>query len=182
MTAKENKTDRLQDLLQDVFRFNQADLRANRRGVISDAQKQRLQAKHEDDAQLTYGGLVAIAVIGYLGSGAAALQSGVALGEMWRGVTVSLLVLVLFAWILLHISGAKMRRTLHTGTVEQTSGPLQLIVESAKPRSHYFCVGSRRFEITAHEYFRLHSVLDEGRQATVYYSLPWRRVLSVALA
>ncbi|MBI1297848.1 hypothetical protein GC175_23175 [bacterium] len=181
MTLKANESDRLQDLLQDLFRFNQADLRANRRGNISEAQKQRMDEKHEDDARLTYGGLIAILLIGYAGSGAAALQGGLSIWEMWRGVTVSLLVLFLFAWILLHFNGMKMRRTLREGAVKQVSGPMRLIREGGKSRSHYFAVGPQRFEITEFEYFRLKQHPLDGRQATVYYALPWRRVLSVAL-
>jgi hypothetical protein len=180
MTLQSNETDGLA-LLQQIFRFNNADLRANRRGVISEAQKQRLQGKHEDDARLTRGGLIAIAVIGFLGSGAAAVQAGIPLLEMWRWVMVSLLMLVLFAWILLHFNGAKMRRTLREGAVKQVSGTIRLIRTGGKPRSHYLAVGPQRFEITEYEYFRLNQHPLDGRQATVYYSLPWRRVLSVAL-
>jgi len=181
MTVNANQSDRLQALLEDVFRFNQADLRANCRGTISIAQMHRMDEKHEDDARLTYGGLVAVLFIGYAGSGAAALQGGLSIWEMWRWVTVALLMLFLFAWILLHFNGAKMRRTLRQGTVKQAGGPVRLIREGGKSRLHYFAVGPQHFEITEFEYFRLTQHPLDGREATVYYALPWRRVLSIAL-
>lgn len=100
---------------------------------------------------------------------------------MWAGVAFSLLVIGLFAWLILSYNRARMLRTLRGGAVAQVRGPIRLTTEGGKSRSYYFYAGSQRFQLDAKQHSLLSREQVGGQQAVVYYTTPWRHVLSVEL-
>lgn len=169
------------EVLADVFQFTPSDLRINQRGIISERQKGRMHAGHEDSVGLTRGFFIFIGIIGLLGSGAAALNEGIPLLEMWKAVLVSLLLFGAIAWAILTVGRKRMEHTIEEGHVAQVSGTLHLRIEGSRPKNHYFCVGARKFSIDSSAYRRLAQGKVGGQQATVYYTTRWEWILSVDL-
>lgn len=171
----------LAEALVQVFQYSDADIRANRKGIITNDQIELMRAKHADDRDLARLGFLFIAGIGYLGSGVAAIQEGIPILEMWGWVSLALFLLVLAIWFMLAFSRAKLDRTIRAGKVGEVSGPLWLKMEGNKPRVHYLCVGQYRFQIEAREYFYLSRFDMGGWSAMLYYTSPWVKVLSLEL-
>lgn len=170
-----------QEALEMVFKFTEADLRSNHLRTLTDAQRQRMLAKHQDDVSLTRSALLVLTVIGLLGSTGAAIQEGIPLVEMWGAVLFGMTVFAVLAYLILKYSRKRLERTIRASVVEHASGLIRLTVEEHKPRTHYFWVGPVKFEVSQYEYFLLGRVPLAGRQATVYYTTPWQYVLSVHL-
>ncbi|RRR74505.1 MAG: hypothetical protein EI684_06895 [Candidatus Viridilinea halotolerans] len=169
------------EALAEVFQYTPADLRANRRGTISERQKGRMRARHADTVGLMEGFFTFVAIIGVLGSGAAALSNGIPLWQMWLAVLVGLLFWVGLAWAILAYSRRRMEQTIAAGKVATISGTLHLMRAGSKPVHHYFCIGTRRFSIDTADYLKLERSKVDGQRATVYYTTRWEWVLAVDL-
>ncbi len=170
-----------QEAVEMVFRFTDADLRSNHLRTLTDAQRQRMLSKHKDDVSLTRSALLVLTVVGLLGSTGAAIQEGIPLIQMWGAVIFSMTVIAVVAYLILKYSNKRLERTIDASEVKRADGPIRLIVEGHKPRTHYFCVGSVKFEVSQYEHFLLRRVPLEGQQARVYFTTPWVYVLSVEL-
>lgn len=180
----------LEEALQHIFRFTDADLRSNRLGILSESQKQRMRDKHEDDVHLTRLALVFLAVIGLLGSGAAAIQEGIPLVQMWMGVGLSMVIFGGFAWLVLHYSRARMERTIAGAKAEWVRGEIFFTerYDGGKTPAHYLAIGKKEFSLSNNGYsahrqtsYQLNQLVTRGQRATVYYAHPWEYVLSVEL-
>ena len=167
--------------LSTVFQFTDADLRANRKGTISAAQKQTMQEKHEDNIELAQIGIIFITVIGFFGSGLAAIEDGLPLFEMWAWMTFTLLLVNGVVWLIFRYNHTRLTRTIQKEVIEQVRGPMFVTTEGGKDRTYYFCIGSQRFDITFTDHSLLKRFIMPGQQATVYYTSGWRHVLSVEL-
>ena len=167
--------------LSTVFHFTDADLHTNRKGTISAAQKQTMQDKHTDNIEIAQIGIIFITVIGFFGSGLAAIVDGLPLFEMWAWMTFTLLLTNTVVWLILRYNYARMSRTIQKEVIEQVRGPMFVTTEGGRDRRYYFCVGGQRFKITFSDYSLLERFITPGQQATAYYTSGWRHVLSVKL-
>lgn len=191
MSLEHKRSPTLIETLNHIFNFTEADLLFNRQGILSDMQKQRMQAKHMDDVSLARLILVSFSIIGLLGSSAAALQEGIPLVQMWSGMALGMLVIGGFIWLMLYYSRTRMRRTIEAANVEWVSGEIFFTerYEGSKMLTRYMVVGNREFSLTSngfprmpiHASYHFNQLVTPGQQATVYYTHPWKYVLSVEL-
>lgn len=179
---KKKKTDRVKNTLCQVFEFTEDDVAANRNGEISGAQQQRMERKHHDDTRMAWIGLVIFALIGLFGSGAAAVQEGIPLLEMWTGLVITVAFIGAVLWIILMYNRFQMYRTIRDGALRKVRGTIQLAREGHKPTSYYFCVGTQKFSILQREYALLDRSDVANHEAVVYYTTRWRTILSIDLA
>jgi hypothetical protein len=166
-------------------------LELNHQGILSEAQKDRMRARHKDDVRLTMTGLAAFGVIGLLGSGAAAWQEGIPLIEMWTGLVITLTMIGLVVALILFYNKARLQRTIKASQVELVHGELAFFSqrEGSNTSTYYLSVGARRFSLTGNGFNamtfstknRLNELVLPGQQATVYYTQPWEYVLSIEL-
>ncbi|MCA9911899.1 MAG: hypothetical protein KC496_01055, partial [Anaerolineae bacterium] len=127
-------------------------------------------------------GLLIFAVIGFLGSSAAAVNEGIPLLQMWAGLTITIGAIGAVLWIILTYNRAQMYRTIRDGALHKVRGRIQLLREGHKPASYYFCVGSQKFTIFQHDYFLLDQAEVANHEVVVYYTTRWRTILSIELA
>jgi len=179
---KKKKNDSVKDVLCQVFDFTDADIAANRNGELSDAQKQQMERKHYDDSRMAWIGLLIFAVIGFFGSSAAAVNEGIPLLQMWGGLTITIVFIGAFLWLILMYNRAQMYRTIRDGALQKVRGRIRLVREGHKPASYYFCVGSQRFTIFQHDYFVLNQAEVTNHEVVVYYTTRWRTILSIESA
>ena len=172
----------VKDVLCEVFEFTEADITANRNGELSEAQKQRMERKHYDDSRMVWIGLLIFAVIGFFGSSAAAVNEGIPLLHMWGGLSISMIFIGAFLWLILIYNRAQMYRTIRDGALHEVRGRIHLIREGYKPTSYYFCVDSQRFTIFERDHFLLNQAEVANHEVVVYYTTRWRTVLSIDLA
>lgn len=188
---KKNSATPLNSILHELFQFDEEDVRLNRQHIISDAQKQRMTAKHNDDMALAWLGFRLFAVIGLVGSTAAALQAGDSLMSMWRAAGISLAVIGGVTAVILAYSKIRLQRTLNGATVMQVRGDIVLTSQNyGKIPTYYLSVGSKNFPLSDSSHapidFAMRQRLDQWvrhgerlSDATVYYAHPWQYVLSV---
>ncbi|MBP1464424.1 hypothetical protein EYB53_001765 [Candidatus Chloroploca sp. M-50] len=167
--------------LQAGFNFTPADLRANQQGRITERQERRMREQHQDTIRISRGFFIFVMIIGYLGSGLAALTEGLSLIQMWGWISFGFLCLYGFVWTVIFFDRRQLERTLRDGGLAQTRGPLRLVVRQDKTPSYYFYVGAHEFSIDHAAYTRLQRGNLDGQQALVYYTKRWRWVLSAAI-
>lgn len=157
MSLQHKRSPTLIETLNDIFNFTEADLLFNRQGMLSDIQKQRMQAKHTDDVHLAQLALTFLAGIGLLGGSAAALQEGIPLVQMWAGMALGMLVIGGFIWLMLYYSRARMQRTIEAAKVEWVSGEIFFMErrEGSKTITRYMVVGNREFSLTSNGFPRM---------------------------
>ncbi|WP_129670795.1 hypothetical protein [Candidatus Chloroploca sp. Khr17] len=140
-----------------------------------------MREQHQDTIRLTREFFSFIMIIGYLGSGAAALTEGLSLLEMWGWVSFGFLCFSGFAWAIIFFDRRQLERTLRDGDLAQIRGSLRLVMRQNKTPSYYFSVGAHEFSIDHAAYTRLKRGNLDGQQALVYYTRRWRWVLSAAI-
>lgn len=179
----QNETARLQAILAEVFEFSSADIKANRQGMLTGAQRERITRKHYVNSRTAWTIFAIIFGLGFLGFSAAMIQSG-DMGTqavlMYLGVTV-FFGLIVEGYILFY--RYQLKRTLRDGNVKAVQGKIRLIRERAeKTTNWYFGVDKYRFRI---EQYQHRVLLQEsgvvGREAIMYVSTPWRGLMSVVL-
>lgn len=153
---KNSSSPTLIEALEVMFQFTEADLRSNRRRILSDAQRQRMLDKHKDDANLARLAFIFFAVIGFAGSGFAALQEGIPLLDMWSSVVVGIMVIGLFIGGVLAYSRSRLQRTLKSAEVHQIHGSLSFTSRrEGKTPTFYLCVDKKEFLLTVNGYYRM---------------------------
>ncbi|MCB9452877.1 MAG: hypothetical protein H6672_15665 [Anaerolineaceae bacterium] len=171
----------IKGVLGQVFEFTDADIAANHKGKMSEAQKQRMERKHHDDSRTLWIGLLIFAAVGLVGSTAAALHEGIPLLEMWLGLVITMVVIGGILWIIMIYNRTRMYRTIRDGAFQKVRGRIQLIREGNKPTEHYFSVGGQKFSIFQHDYFLLNQAEVANHEVVVYYTTRWRYILSIEL-
>lgn len=191
MVRKKKYPETLIETLQEIFQFTETELTFNRRNILSDSQRKRMLAKHENDRQLARFVLLFLGGIGFLGSGAAALNEGIPLLEMWTALAITLIFFGAVVWLVLYYSRAKLERTVETAEVKQVSGRLFFTSRrnEGKTSTHYMIVGNKEFPLMGnglnssrvYTSYELNQLITPGQHMTVYYTEPWVYVLSLEL-
>lgn len=177
----EKKTDSVKNTLCQVFEFTNADIADNRKGQMSEAQKQRMKLKHHNDSRILWIGLLIFAAVGLIGSSAAALREGIPLVEMWLGLVITIVFIGGILWIIMTYNRTQMYRTIRDGAFQKVCGRIHLIREGHKPTEYYFCVGNQKFSIFQRDYSLLNQAEVSNHEVVLYYTTRWRYILSIDL-
>ena len=183
MTGIERSDSDGQALLAAVFDFSSSDIAANRAGSFSQEQKQRMLSTHHRNSRfawIAFGLIFGLGLVGFSAEtirndemGAESLLAYFALTAFFGGVV----------WMGILYFRRQMKRTLGKGKVKSVQGTIQVVGMRIEKLTHwYFCVGNRKFRIDRSDHrVRLQQSDLVGRDALVFYSSPWKGVLSVVV-
>jgi hypothetical protein len=164
-----------------LYRFSDADVRANSQGKLSEAQRSRIEQRHFENSRLAWIFFGVVSLLGFLGSGAAAVSEGRPLLQMWMGVGFSLACVAVAVWIGIRVSRWKMHKMMRDAVVHTARGALRLEIVSHKPRHYQLVAGGARFDLLQMDYHQLQQSGVHGMSGTVYYTSGYRAILSVEL-
>ena len=173
----------LQAILYDVFEFSNEDIKANRIGKMSEAQKACIFKKHRANSRFAWVAFSTVFSIGFVGGSVDMIRTekmGVEFLLMYLGVTMFFAVIV---WAFIVYYRRQMETTLREENIQSVRGKIKIICVRGEKLMHwYFSVGHYRFQIERGD----HRILLQqsgvvGREAEVYFSLPRQDLLSVVL-